>query len=100
MTRSGILAPLKLLAKPKVREMCRLAEFNETEAALILGLCCEDKTVDQVIDFLPEYMSKNQYKRVIKILKSRLVSWCSGNQAFFTQPEWTELSPYLALKDT
>lgn len=75
--------------------MCRLAELERNEEELLFGLCCEDKNVDQVIGFLSHHMTPYQYKRNIKILKSRLVSWCSSNADFFTPPEWEKISRHL-----
>ena len=75
--------------KNRVREMCRLAEFDETETRLILERFCSGKTVGQC-DFLPE----DQQRNLLPSLNRRVRSWIQHNTGFFCLDELEGMAAY------
>ena len=96
MAVRGFLAALgKTVCRPRFIAICSEAQINDNDLKLLIGLCCEDKNVDQVIDLLPYPISEAQYRRKIKILKKQIQSWCAVNKEFFDPlVEWPHLDGF------
>ena len=96
MAARGFLAALgKSVCRPRFISICNEAQINENDTEMLVGLCCDDKNVDQVIDLLPQPISLAQYRRKIKILRSQLTSWCAVNRDFFDPLiEWPRLDGF------
>ncbi|MCL1940026.1 MAG: hypothetical protein FWG04_05135 [Desulfovibrionaceae bacterium] len=77
------------MPKSRVREMCRLAEFDEIEARLILERFCSGKTVGQC-DFLPE----DQQRALLPSLNRRVKGWIQHNTGFFCLEELEGIAQY------
>jgi hypothetical protein len=79
----------KSVPKSRVREMCRLAEFDEIEARLILERFCSGKTIDQC-DFIPH----DQQRTLLPSLNRRVRSWIQHNVGFFCLEELEGMAEY------